>query len=1478
MKQKQLMILLSIVALVFSSFMITGNAGAMYQSDGAVQNGTTGGWTAPTDGICVLDIHPDGTLDVDATITTKRDCDARLVAVTGVTGLTATQCTTTAGNGTGFKYAAPGGSTCVTIDGSGNVTGSISMVNNDRNETICEALGTAQGKTAHLANNAAVKSLNGYCLAYTYVFRGQDSNGNPLPFGYTGNALSDGTVYGTDSTVTPNTGFCYTSMATSIAAASCPTVVGSATGTKTATAAAALPYSSSASTCSYSYAIAGKLSAALLNVNGSTAVIGGVTASVGATVDLSNLTTYGQCVANGGSWSNWIPLGSAAHPATIGTISGDTNITKAVTFDVTRQAVNSDNGCTHCHSTLVQYNADVYRQKNSYLMTGHKNMLRKVTPGMVWAGPSTSGVLTVYTTDGTNPMTWGTLGVPNSALDGSNPMYYIYGDWMALYPDVAIAGSNYGCANCHSTGFSGGTAATPGVQSIGTAGYAGTQPADAGAAYVSAVKAGYQWDLEGINCSRCHNATAPAVTQAMIYGGSCAITSVGSSAVCAAEGGKWNSSTSACTGGSAGNVQTSAACVAAGGTWTAVGTASAYLTTASTSSGMGALASGAGRNNLCFGCHQSIAKLWPAQGTVDGIAATVSGSTVTAATQYDPTIVPAKITRDFSGHVNGNNFLNSVHARYTGAQSGQGSIKANSLGENDLTDPNGITEYNSIFQGYQCYQGSGSNDVAVHDASGNPLNTAAACNALYGAGSWKVDTNGTQGTCTTCHDVHNSLFIASQAGSALKKSCADCHVNNVAAVTGPVTGATVAAAPQVASFNHPQTPGTPFDTTVFPNGSCEVCHMATQAEANGNQNSMPAHIWRINTNANYNTFPTATQFYNGTCSVHTGSVVYAWNGVANMNSPQPIYTSDTSSANCVAAAGTWTLASSLTPAVLMDNNVQTWPEYQSNGQAYTDAYGNVRSVWVDLDLACGQCHGGSFGSNATHNNAPYKSKTELAADAFNMHNVTPTASFTSQSTGACSLNPTVNTTQSSCIAAGTCSNGALTQAACASTGSCSLNPTVNTTQTVCTTAGSCSLNPTVNTTQSTCTTAGTCSDGKSATAAACAASESCSINPTVNTNQSLCINAGTCSVLGYTSYAACAGIGTCSVNPTSNTTQAMCASAGTCSDNVSTSAAACISGGSCSLSGYTDLDDCIDAQGIWTPNTWTAATWTAAPGQWTPGQWMVTGVWTPGVWTAGVWTAAPGTWTPGVWSPATTTVNFNAATTNCPSGSCNYVWNFGDPASGTTNNTSTGVTASHTFSASSSTGYPVQLFVYNNTSEAYDFQTNMVTVGSSLIAAESVSTSGLSVTLTDASTAGSSIKINWGDGSAASTGSAGGVFNHTYASANTYTIVDTATANGISASKSQSVTVPATKYTVSGTVTNHADTTVIQSVSLTLKQGAVTKAIASTNASGGFTFINVAPGTYTITANKTGYMFSNPAATVTVTTGNVTTASFSSSN
>jgi hypothetical protein len=130
--------------------------------------------------------------------------------------------------------------------------------------------------------------------------------------------------------------------------------------------------------------------------------------------------------------------------------------------------------------------------------------------------------------------------------------------------------------------------------------------------------------------------------------------------------------------------------------------------------------------------------------------------------------------------------------------------------------------------------------------------------------------------------VHNSLFVVGQEG--LRKECVSCHNNSTYASDVPGTA-------QASSISHPTGAGTPEG--VDPADPCVVCHMPKPTGGD-----FPMHVWRINSDPNYSTFPSAASYGAGTTPVRK-----------NANT---------------AADG-----------------------------SYTNA------VWVDLDLSCGECHGTS---------------------------------------------------------------------------------------------------------------------------------------------------------------------------------------------------------------------------------------------------------------------------------------------------------------------------------------------------------------------------------------------------------------------------------------------------------------------------------------------------------------------------------------
>jgi hypothetical protein len=867
MKMKNRLLLIAALFVLALPMIFAGTASARYMDDGAAP-ATTGGFVTPNDMVCIVGVHQDGTLDVADGVTNARDC---IYLQTGtmnggtpfdLTGMTSSAACTTAG-GAGNDGAKHSWATSFCTK---------SLKGLDRTQQMCEGIGGTWITT-------------GKCVAYGRQFAGQDATGTPLTFGAKG------------TTTAQNAGYCYATLNFTAEAGYTSTTCPSAKATTAPfDANVAYDWSFTSSQCRYAKGIAGLTTGTLTKANGSTI-------AAGTYVDLSTYTTMGDCLANGGSWNNW--TNSSGQPTSISNVTGsDTNQYKRPVWDYTKQAPDADNGCLHCHSTLTEYNGPAEREKDSYLKTGHKNMLRKVIPGNKLTDPD--GV--AYTTDGTNTINFMTSSdsygkITVGGVDQN--LYYIYGDWMAPLPSVVYGTNGYGnapgatngysCGACHTTGY--GDNSNIGVLGIGTAGFKGVQP-QASFPGIVVNAANPKWDVDGITCGRCHNAAVGPINTTMIN-------------------------------------------------------ASSFPSTYQTSGGMGSIPGGpAAMSNyssyLCFQCHGggSMAKAWPANST-----------------QYDPTLVATGVShgaaagRDFNGHILGQSFLNSPHAQFTGT------TQLNALGKYDLTfymSSSPAYSYDSDFQGYTCWQSSTSNSPAKTKADGSEIKTKADCESLYGSGAWRSDT---QGSCTTCHDVHNSLFVADQEEKAIKKTCENCHVDNAS------TGATIASAPQVvvAAIAHPgsdgnplTTPGTPFDTTMY-ESPCVVCHMATQAQANGDQNSMPVHEWRISTDANYSTFPTTAQFYGGSCDKHTGAV---------QNAPYlpVVYLSDTSSANCTAATGTWT-------AVTQDRNAQTAPD-----GAYTKA------VWVDLDLACGQCHGGSFGATEVHNGAPYMNKAGLAAAADGMHN------------------------------------------------------------------------------------------------------------------------------------------------------------------------------------------------------------------------------------------------------------------------------------------------------------------------------------------------------------------------------------------------------------------------------------------------------------------------------------------------------------
>ena len=151
-------------------------------------------------------------------------------------------------------------------------------------------------------------------------------------------------------------------------------------------------------------------------------------------------------------------------------------------------------------------------------------------------------------------------------------------------------------------------------------------------------------------------------------------------------------------------------------------------------------------------------------------------------------------------------------------------------------------------------------------------------------------------------------------------------------------------------MNHPTGADTPANGNLTSAAACGKCHMwrngycvgATPPPAAGafyNEaaclanggtftEGLPSHLWRINTDDTYSTFPTPAQWNAGTRKANT------------------------------AADGSY-----------------------------------ANAVYGDVDLACGQCHGGGFGMDGKIAAAPYYDKATLAGLAKNIHQDMPAAAF-----------------------------------------------------------------------------------------------------------------------------------------------------------------------------------------------------------------------------------------------------------------------------------------------------------------------------------------------------------------------------------------------------------------------------------------------------------------------------------------------------
>jgi len=186
--------------------------------------------------------------------------------------------------------------------------------------------------------------------------------------------------------------------------------------------------------------------------------------------DVSCMQHNGRWVTTGTCIGNWVmPMGNLYTPNVL-TWNGSS-------------APGPGDQCLRCHNSRTQYNSARVRDTEDTMFMGHKNMSRKVTVGKPWGGPpfhcvSASGsteeecydnggnwvpVAPYPSTDTGDTFNWTNGTVNNGGLDKT--LYWIYGDWLsalprAIYADTANTGTvpfspnvSYSCARCHTTGW-----------------------------------------------------------------------------------------------------------------------------------------------------------------------------------------------------------------------------------------------------------------------------------------------------------------------------------------------------------------------------------------------------------------------------------------------------------------------------------------------------------------------------------------------------------------------------------------------------------------------------------------------------------------------------------------------------------------------------------------------------------------------------------------------------------------------------------------------------------------------------------------------------------------------------------------------------------------------------------------------------------------------------------------------------------------
>ena len=563
--------------------------------------------------------------------------------------------------------------------------------------------------------------------------------------------------------------------------------------------------------------------------------------------------------------------------------------------------------CLACHTT------DSFgggHDKTTYLLTGHKNMGRKVagaayswqygndnctstgctsvSPGYTtsakywWSGPSGNLYLTDSKIGATSiDFTTGLL-TPTSGPT-SNIYYLGMPGWMSWLPLVGVLTNNNAagggahggtasmCGACHQTGTQDAANTLMGDAITNNYNFLTAAQPDASTSIAVSWPAATQWVLDGVECTQCHDATP-------------------------APGGQFDSHGHPL--------------------------------------GMG-YSTYENATELCFSCHEG--------GQVNPY---VDGTTGSTSSNYKPALSMKVVANTPNFNMSHGTptvqFFNSPHGRFTGTAGANSQGSRGQYGSYVYTTPSGVqttiatqTANMAADQVWQpgAYSSLFKNSVSGDANQGRNYGCAQACHDPHistvdgvNAQPMQISCNGYTNTATGAAGPNGfgAPTGATAQATIQPVTVYNCHQSTNTVANNPAGSVTSAGDPlaiDLTQINHPVGVGTPLGTTSGDpsqaSDACVTCHMPRPDNGNyagngGSSEVMKLHLFRINTDVNYSTFPAYT-------SNSSGTIGYNNNGVLQ----------------------------------------------QANTAYDGSSFPGANAVWVDVDLACGQCHGGGATQNFT---------------------------------------------------------------------------------------------------------------------------------------------------------------------------------------------------------------------------------------------------------------------------------------------------------------------------------------------------------------------------------------------------------------------------------------------------------------------------------------------------------------------------------